>query len=490
MKACEGRRPIGIRGKIFASFALFTVLTVFLLWLFQILLLPYFHRVITRSHISAEAEILFRIDDEGMLRGTAERIARENNAVLRIYEVEGSAANTLLTIEGTPGTVIPLLSGRQLNELFRAAEERENGAWVRFQLREGDFRYAWEMADGKQYDGEVVDERQVLAVLGTAPGGRSYFLLMDVPFEPITGTVYVLSIQLVVLTAVLLLLSGLLAFLIARRVSRPIARLNEAAHLLPRGQYPADYREGAYREVAELSGTLSDAAAEIGKVEALQRELIANVSHDLRTPLTMIIGYAEVMRDIEGENTPENMQVVIDEARRLSSMVGDLVTISRYQGGAEALSLAELSLSEEAEALLLEYRTLLRTEGYTFTVEIEEGVVVRADRKRILGVVRNLLDNAVNYAGERREITLALFRKEDAVRLEVRDRGMGIPKEELPHIWQRYYRAAGNHERSISGSGLGLSIVRESLELHNARYGVESELGVGSTFWFELPSRT
>ena len=489
MRASEGRRPIGIRGKIFASFALFTVLIVFLLWLFQILLLPYFHRAITRSHISAEAEILFRIEGEEELRGAAERIARENNAVLRVYEVEGTVANTLFTIEGTPGTVIPLLSGRQLNELFRAANEVERGAWVRFQLREGDFRYAWEIADGKHYDGEVVDERQVLAVRGTAPDGGSYFLLMDVPFEPITGTVHVLSIQLVVLTAVLLLLSGLLAFLIARRVSRPIARLNEAAHLLPKGRYPADYREGAYLEVAELSDTLSDAAAEIGKVEALQRELIANVSHDLRTPLTMIIGYAEVMRDIEGENTPENMQVIINEATRLSGMVGDLVTISRYQGGAEALEPSELALSEEAAALMEEYAALLRPEGYTFTSEIEEGISVRADRKRILQVIRNLLDNAVNYTGEHREITLALYRREDAVRLEVRDRGPGIPEEELPNIWHRYYRARGNHERSISGSGLGLSIVRESLELHNARYGVESELGVGSTFWFELPSR-
>ena len=113
---------------------------------------------------------------------------------------------------------------------------------------------------------------------------------------------------------------------------------------------------------------------------------------------------------------------------------------------------------------------------------------MEADRKRILQVLRNLLDNAVNYAGDRREITLALCRREDTVRLEVRDRGPGIPEEELSNIWQRYYRAHGNHERSISGSGLGLSIVRENLELHNARYGVESEMGVGSTFWFELPS--
>ena len=200
----------------------------------------------------------------------------------------------------------------------------------------------------------------------------------------------------------------------------------------------------------------------------------------------MIVGYAEVMRDIEGENTPENMQVIIDEARRLSGMVGDLVSISRYQNGAEQMTPSEFSLSDEAEKLLLEYGTLLAAEGFLFHSEITPGVSVTADRGRILQVMRNLLDNAVNYSGEQREITLHVSRREGAAYCEIRDRGEGIPESELPNIWQRYYRAAGNHTRPSSGSGLGLAIVRENLELHGARYGVESTLGEGTTFWFSL----
>ncbi len=478
---------MGIRGKLFLAFALLTLLTVLLLWLFQILLLPYFHASITRGRIAVEVGQLLAATEETEGTALAERISRDHNAGLRIFEVRGQVANTVHAVEGETGAVLPFLSKKQLNDLYSAAGGDAEGVWVKFQLREGDFRFAWEMADGKNLEGTVIDERQVYARLGEATSGKTYFVLLDTPLEPIDGTVRVLSIQLLVLTGVLLLVSALLATVISKHISAPLVGLNAAARRLPRGNYPEGYREEGYREVAELSDTLSEAADEIGKVDTLQRELIANISHDLRTPLTMIVGYAEVMRDIEGESTPENMQVIIDEAKRLSSMVGDLVTISRYQSGAERMEPSEFSLSDEAEELLREYGRLLAAEGFIFHSEITPGVSVTADRGRIVQVMRNLLDNAVNYSGERKEITLLLSRREDGAYCEIRDRGEGIPEEELPNIWQRYYRAAGNHTRPSSGSGLGLAIVRENLELHGARYGVGSTLGEGTTFWFSLP---
>ena len=276
MKASD-RRPIGIRAKLFGSFALLTLLTVLLLWLFQILLLPYFHRDITRYRLASEAEGLFGVATYEELRGKAETISREHNTGIRIYEVEGTVASTVLALDGEPGSVISLLSKRQLNDLFAAAE---GGTWVNFQLREGDFRFVWEMDDGEEYDGKVIDERQVYAVLGRGLHEKLYFILLDASLEPIDGTVRVLSIQLVALTAVLLLLAALLAWRISKRISEPLAYLNVAARRLPRGEYPTEYREDAYREVAELSETLSAAATEIGKVDALQKELIANISHD------------------------------------------------------------------------------------------------------------------------------------------------------------------------------------------------------------------
>ena len=481
--------PVGLRTKVFAAFALFSVVIVAFLWLFQIVLLPPFYETTTRHRIvEGASDILAAGDREGM-RAVAERVALENNAGIRLFVVNGNQVSTVASIRGELGPVIHLLSNKQLNDLYDGAEATPEGVWAGYRLANGGFHYAWGEDDGEMDEDKPVDRRRVYARLGTAATGETCFILMDVPSEPIGGTVAVLSFQLLVLTVVLAVLSVVLAGVISKRLSRPLSFLNVAARRLPKGTYPRDYREDDYREVAELSETMAKAADEIGKTEALQRELIANVSHDLRTPLTMIIGYAEVMRDIGGENTPENMQVIIDEAHRLSAMVGDLVEISRYQSGAERVSPEAFSLSDTVRELLGSYRTLLAPHGFTFTDKVEDGLTVTADKKRILQVVRNLLDNAVNYSEDVKEVTLCARRIGGAVRVEVSDRGRGIPREELENVWQRYYRAKGNHNRSRSGSGLGLSIVRECLEFHSARYGVESKEGEGSTFWFELPDK-
>ena len=491
MRRSDRTRPLGIRTKIFAFFVLFTVIALALLWLFQILLLPGFYTGITRRAISHGAEQILTAADQNTMQAYVERVSLAHNAGVRVFVVEGTRVTTVISTNATLGSVVHILSNKQLNEIYDRAEASEDGAWARYRLLEGDYRFAWEEKPEGARGDKVIDERWVYATLGTAADGRTYFILLDVPRQPIDGMVTVLGGQLIVLSFVLLLVSAVLAGLISRRISMPIACLTEAARRLPCGTYPQEYREDAYREVAELSETLAEAAEEIGKTDALQKELIANVSHDLRTPLTMIIGYAEMMRDIEGESTPENMQVIIDEAGRLSDMVGDLVAISRYQAGAERVVTEEFSLSDEAVALLDEYRTLLSKDGFLFEGDVEDGIRVTADKKRIVQVIRNLLDNAVNYGGEAKSVKLSVRRTDGAVRVDVRDHGPGIPEAELKNIWQRYYRASGNHPRSKSGSGLGLSIVRENLELHNARYGVESRVEgeSGTVFWFELPSQ-
>lgn len=486
MRRSDGvRRPLELRRTIFFYLLLFVLFAVLLLWVFQTIFLDRFYTAITKHRLADGALAMATAKGTEDAEAIAESIALDYNACVRIYLIEGSEANTYLSVDSQIGCVIHRLSQRQLNDLYEAAVGNE-GVWSRFQLRDGDFRFVGEMDDEESFEGTVIDERLVYSMIFPMPEGLLQFVLIDTSLEPIGGTVAVLRIQLLVLSGVLVVLSALLAFWIARRISLPIANLNVAARRLPKGTYPVDYREDGYLEVAELSETMGKAAEEIGKVDRLQRELIANISHDLRTPLTMIIGYAEVMRDIESEKTPENMQVIIDEAKRLSVMVGDLVELSHLQSETALGETETFSLAEEGRAVFAEYEALLTPRGYTLTAEIEGECPVTADKKRLHQVLRNLLDNAVNYAGDTKEVTLRIQEREDAVRVEVADRGEGIPEEELENIWQRYYRATGNHRRSVSGSGLGLSIVRENLELHGARYGVESTLGEGSTFWFEL----
>jgi signal transduction histidine kinase len=219
----------------------------------------------------------------------------------------------------------------------------------------------------------------------------------------------------------------------------------------------------------------------------MQKELLANVSHDLRTPLTMIRGYGEVMRDLPGENTPENVQLIIDEAERLSELVDDMLDLSRLQAGTRELKIELFDLTEVVRALMTRYDKLIEHEGYDMTFHADEHVLVQADRTMILQAVYNLINNAVNYAGADRRVEVTQRREGERVRISVRDFGKGIEEEHLPLIWDRYYKVDRVHTRATVGTGLGLSITKDILERHGADYGVRSTPGEGSEFWFELP---
>jgi signal transduction histidine kinase len=263
--------------------------------------------------------------------------------------------------------------------------------------------------------------------------------------------------------------------------------MNEAARHLARREYDVEFSGDGYREARQLAQTLTYASEELSKVDRLQRELIANISHDLRTPLTMITGYSEVMRDIPGENTPENVQVIIDEATHLSALVTDLLDLSRIQAGVRQLEPENFDLTETVQQTLARYDKLTRHEGYEIVFSADETVMVRADRGMILQVLYNLINNAINYCGEDRTVLVTQQQVGASVRISVTDHGDGIAPDRLEQIWDRYYKVDRVHRRAMVGTGLGLSIVKGILEQHGSMYGVESKQGEGSTFWFELP---
>jgi signal transduction histidine kinase len=310
--------------------------------------------------------------------------------------------------------------------------------------------------------------------------------MVNSQLTPVDATVNTLRIELVWITAIMVLLSLVIALLISRQVSKSFIKMNESAKELAKGNFDVRFEGKDYKEVAELSDTLNATAVELGKNEGLRRELIANVSHDLRTPLTMIIAYAEVMRDLPGENSPENVQVVIDEAERLTNLVNDMLDISKLQAGVLEKNAAVYNLTESIESVFGRYNKLKEQDGYTILFEYDQKIMVEADEYKIFQVIYNLINNAINYTGPDKTIWVRQIVKDGSVRIEVTDSGMGIAPEDLPYVWDRYYKVDKSHKRAVMGTGLGLSIVKNVLELHNAAYGVESTVGAGSTFWFEL----
>ena len=235
---------------------------------------------------------------------------------------------------------------------------------------------------------------------------------------------------------------------------------------------------------------MTEASRELEKTDMYQKDLIANVSHDLRTPLTMIRSYAEMIRDLSGDNPVKRNQhlgVIIEESDRLNILVNDMLNLSRMQQRKIVLEKSEFDLSDSVRTLLTSYEILAENEGYKFIYNNSEALPVFADKAKITQVISNLINNAVKYCGEDKEIIINVKRvARSKVRCEIIDHGQGIAPDEVSHVWERYYKSSTHHVRQTDGSGLGLSIVREILNLHKAQYGVNSKLGKGSTFWFEL----
>jgi signal transduction histidine kinase len=270
---------------------------------------------------------------------------------------------------------------------------------------------------------------------------------------------------------------------LSRIIVKPLSNITQKAGSLASGNYGETFHAKGYREVEVLADTLNYAAREIGTTDRLQKELIANISHDLRTPLTLIKGYSEVMRDFPEEITTENMQVLIDETTHLSDLVNDLLDLSRIQTGARVLKSERFDITASIREVCSRYDALLKHRGFTIGFQSDSPVCVCADHSMILQVLYNLINNAVNFSGSDQRVILSQVRVGTRVRISVTDTGDGIKPEDLPLIWDRYYKVDKIHKRAMIGTGLGLSIVKSILEKHSFEYGVESVEGAGSVFY-------
>ena len=316
--------------------------------------------------------------------------------------------------------------------------------------------------------------------------GQLTTIMFVAMIAPVEATVSTLRVQLYLVTAIVLVLSVVLAIVIAGRISRPIEDISQGAEILAKGDYDTRFSAKGFYEIAALSDTLNTAAVELGRVESLRRELMANVSHDLRTPLSLIYGYAEMMNDFPDEITTEQTKTIMDETQRLTTLVNDVLDISKLESEIEQLDPSRFSLTESVLKTCMRIEELLRSEGYEIVFEHNDEVHIVADETKIDRAFYNLLINAVNYSGESRIITVVQTKDGDHVRIGVTDAGEGIAVNDLPHIWDRYYKTDGSHKRAVTGTGLGLSIVKKIIDLHGGKYGVISDIGKGSTFWFEI----
>ncbi|MGN0107918.1 MAG: ATP-binding protein, partial [Hominilimicola sp.] len=318
--------------------------------------------------------------------------------------------------------------------------------------------------------------------------GKEAVLYISKALGSVSGTIGILRIQLVWVTVASLLLGFIIAYFISRRFARPVLLLSEkAAHMADR-DFKSDFKKGFCSELDELSDTLNKTADDLAKAENFRREFFANISHDLRTPLTMIKGYAEMVRDFswESEETREtDLNVIIREADRLTGLVNEILEYSAFQSGHMQIDFDDINISSVAQKVIGQFAPMCVRNSICIETEIEANLIVCGSEENITRVIYNLIDNAITHSGNSKKIQITVKGLPETVRTEVRDFGSGIEKELLPHVWDRYFTMK-QQKRNETGSGLGLAISREILISHGADFGVESEIGEGSTFWFEL----
>ena len=318
------------------------------------------------------------------------------------------------------------------------------------------------------------------------------YLVINASLAPVGATVSIIRRQLIVITVILVLIGFILSMVVSERLAKPIVRVTKDAEQLAHGRYDIQFNGNGYDEAERLAETLTYASREINRVDTMQRDLIANASHDLRTPLTMLKAYAEMIRDLSGDNPvkrAEHLQVIIEETDRLTALVNDILDLSKLENGKLKLECTTFDMEQRLSEIVDRYRGLSEVSGYTFELETDGPAEVSCDAGKIEQVICNLMNNAMNYTGEDKQVFVKLAHTDDGIRISVRDTGQGMDQETLSRIFDKYYRSE-NYKREVRGTGLGLSIVKAILRLHDYAFGVDSTVGKGSTFWFVIHSGT
>lgn len=286
-----------------------------------------------------------------------------------------------------------------------------------------------------------------------------------------------------------LLIALIIGIFLARTLTRPIKDLTLAATRMAQGELEQQVEVRSQDEIGQLAQAFNLMSQQIARANQLRRQMTADIAHDLRTPLTVIAGYIESMRDGVLQPTPQRLDLIYQEIERLQKMVNDLRMLSQADAG-------ELNLHPQPTQLL----ALLKRAAHLFQhhaeqagtslkVEASETLpAILVDEDRMMQVLDNLISNALRYTTAGGEITLRAKQEGKQVRLQVADTGTGIPSDELPRIFERFHRVDPSRHNESGGSGLGLAIVRALVEAQGGKVSAESEVGKGTTITAEFPA--
>ena len=275
--------------------------------------------------------------------------------------------------------------------------------------------------------------------------------------------------------------------LFMRSILEPVAEITETAKRISAGSYGVQIQKKYDDEIGELADTINDMSTKIGRAERMQSEFVSSVSHELRTPLTAITGWSETLLAGGGnrEETKRGINIILGEAKRLTSMVEELLEFTRIQDGRFTLNVRPCDLRADFEDVIFMYGSRLKQEGITLEYEESDDEIpeISCDPERMRQVFLNILDNAAKHGGEGKRITASMRLEGKNVVTRIRDYGPGIPEEELPHVKMKFYKGSSK----ARGSGIGLSVCDQIVELHGGSLTLENAQGGGTLVTISLP---
>lgn len=448
-----------IQFKTLTLLILFSVAILVVMWFFQIIFLRVYYEKYQLKSLRHVEKLLNR---QKYTLDEIERIAYDNDICIeyfyddRYYLFNGLNNDCLLNTksEGIKNIIINFIDSDKSREVIKLNNPNNDSKSIMYNIK---------VNDG--------------------------YLFLNTSLEDVDSITSILRNKLIYVTMIIIVLAILMSFHLSKTLNEPIINITNEAKKLSKGNLKLNFEESNIKEIDELANTLIYANNEINKTDELRRDLLANVSHDLKTPLTMIKAYAEMLRDIDNlsdDKKRENLNIIIDETDRLNILVNDILNLSKLESNKETLDKSEFDLVELIKNIVKKFDILVEKEKYEFILDMPKKAYVFGDKNKISQVIYNLVNNAVNYTGKDNKVYINVIENKKSYLVEIKDTGKGIKEEELNIIWDKYYKNEKNHKRNKVGTGVGLSIVKNILESHQFKYGVTSTINKGTTFYFEI----
>ncbi|MEG1895124.1 MAG: HAMP domain-containing sensor histidine kinase [Oscillospiraceae bacterium] len=470
-----------IRTKLTALILTVCMAVIVLMWVMAVVFFKPMYYATTQAELGTMmSKVVTAIElDEGITNNTLKQISGFISTGVCI-EISDATGSEVILFEGI-GDACQLHGAKEATASDAYASKRRINTPQAQELREK------VRANGSRiYNNPMEDElgnRQ--AVKGKFYDGK-YCIIVSTNLTRTESIISIVTAQLRTASIIAVFLALIISAVMSNWFMKPIMILSNATKEIAKGNYKTKVEVDQDDELGQLAQDFNLMTQEIERSQQLQKELIASISHDLRTPLTIIKGYAESIKDITGDSPEvrnQQLTTIIDETDRLSSMVGSVLEYAKLNQGAYKLNIVQFDIADMCNDVVDIYSHKAKNENKTICYNGPESAYVFADAQMMERVIHNFVSNALVHTAENTNVSINLVILEDGkIKVSVKDSGEGIKPEDIDHLFDRYYRA--RKDSGKTGTGLGLAIVKAILENHNFQYGVNSQVGHGSEFWF------